>query len=97
MAISLIILITRKMIQKNKIQIQVQARVQVVRQITIANQKVKTKAATKIIKTTTAAKIIKTTIVKIIKIIKIIKIVEINLVHLKQTVEDIDNRKESIV
>ena len=79
------------MIQKNKIQIQVQARVQVVRQITIANQKVKTKAATKIIKTTVAAKIIKTTIVKIIKI------VEINLVHLKQTVEDIDNRKESIV
>ena len=91
------------MIQKNKIQIQVQARVQVVRQITIANQKVKTKAATKIIKTTTvAAKIIKTTVAKIIKttiakIIKIIKIVEINLVHLKQTVEDIDNRKESIV
>ena len=83
------------MIQKNKIQIQVQARVQVVRQITIANQKVKTKAATKIIKTTTAAKIIK--IIKIIEIIKIIKIVEINLVHLKQTVEDIDNRKESIV
>ena len=74
-----------------------------VRQITIANQKVKTKAATKIIKTTTAAtKIIKTTVAKIIKttiakIIKIIKIVEINLVHLKQTVEDIDNRKESIV
>ena len=62
-----------------------------VRQITIANQKVKTKAATKIIKTTTAAKIIKTTMVKIIKI------VEINLVHLKQDVEDIDNRKESIV
>jgi len=88
------------MIQKNKIQIQVQARVQVVRQIIIANQKVKTKAATKIIKTTAATKIIKTTIVKIIKIIKtikIIKIVEINLVHLKQTVEDIDNRKESIV
>ena len=90
-AISLITLITRKMIQKNKIQIRVQARVQVVRQITIANQKVKTKAATKIIKTTTAAKIIKTTMVKIIKI------VEINLVHLKQDVEDIDNRKESIV
>ena len=67
-----------------------------VRQITIANQKVKTKAATKIIKTTTAAaKIIKTTVAT--KIIKIIKIVEINLVHLKQTVEDIDNRKESIV
>ena len=85
------------MIQKNKIQIQVQARVQVVRQIIIANQKVKTKAATKIIKTKAATKIIKTTIVKIIKIIKTIKIVEINLVHLKQIVEDIDNRKESIV